>query len=88
MNKRVTKAMDLLGNDTLKELEALSKEGLDKRIVDAEKAMREAADELEKNPEYENLRESLKALTAGKRELDKRQKAVILVALHLMEMKG
>ena len=40
--------------------------------------------ELENNDKYVNLKQSLKDLSAGKREVDKRQKAIILVALSLL----
>lgn len=86
MSKKVTKAFETLGTDTIKEMEAMGPEDLKKRIVEANEAMRGAADELERNPNYDKLREDLKALTQGKRELDKRQKAIILVALSLLNM--
>ncbi len=87
MSKRLTKAIESLGVETMKELEAMSKEDLSKRVIQAEQAMREAVDELEKNPKFQDLKESLRDLTAGKRGVDKRQQAIILVSLSLMELK-
>lgn len=87
MGKKLTKAFETLGTDTIKEMEAMSPETLKKRIVEASEAMADAADKLEANSNYQRLRDDLKALSQGKRDLDKRQKAVILVALSLLNMK-
>lgn len=87
MSKRLSKAMDSLGSETIKDLEAMAADDLKKRIVEAEQAMREATDELEKNQKYQTLKEDLKALTSGKREVEKRQRAIILVSLSLIETK-
>lgn len=84
MSKKLDKAFDTLGSDTVKEMEAMSQDDLKKRIVGANEAMRDAADQLEANPDYNRLREDLKALSQGKRDLDRRQKAIILVALSLI----
>lgn len=84
MSKKVTKAYETLGTDTVKEMEAMGPDDLKKRVVEANEAMRSASDELEANPNYDKLREDLKALTQGKRDLDKRQRAIILVALSLL----
>lgn len=78
------KAAKSLGPDTVTEIEALDTDGLRKRIVEANDSMRKADDELEANVEYQSLRESVKAVTAGRSEVFKRQKAVITVALTLL----
>lgn len=84
MSKKLTKAVESLGTETIKEMEAMGPEDLKRRIVEANEAMRDAADGLENNSQYDRLKEDLKALSQGKREVDKRQKAVILVALSLL----
>lgn len=86
MSKKLTKAMESLGTDTVREMEASSPEDLRKRIVDASEAMETADNELKSNPNYDRLREDLKALSQGKRDLDKRQKAIIIVALSILNM--
>lgn len=78
------KVIKALGEDTVKELEALSKEQLHNRIVAAETSMEEVAKDLEANLAYQEIKENKKALEAGKREVDKRQKAIIKFALHVL----
>lgn len=85
---QLNKAMKNLDGETIKELEALSAEELKQRIVQANQSMDQAERELEENPEYQNLKESLKAVTAGLKELRKRQNSVITVALHSLEAAG
>lgn len=85
---KLEKAHNTLGVDTVKEMEAMPAPDLKKRIVEAATAKAEVAMELEHNPEYVGLKEDLKALTAGKREVDKRQNAIIALALHLLSERG
>lgn len=84
MSKRLSKAMESLGSETIKEMEAMSPDALKGAIVQADRAMSEVAAELESNPKFESLKEDLKSLTAGKREVDRRQKSIIQVALFLL----
>lgn len=84
MSKKLTKAYESLGNDTVKELEAMEPLDLRRKVVEASESMRKVAEELEDNGKYQSLKSDLKDLSAGKREVDKRQKAIILVALSLL----
>lgn len=81
MNK-LDKAINSLDDTTVAELISASKEELKQRIVQADKAMQQAQQELEDNKEYQAMKEGLKALTEGKRAVNKRQKAIIFVAIH------
>ncbi len=85
---KIDKAIKALGEETLKEMEAMDTDALKKRIVEANESMRQVDDELEANEKYQETRENLKALTAGKRDVNKRQNAVIAVALHLLNPVG
>jgi len=82
------KLQKVLGIDTVEELEKLDSDILKERIANAAQAMQAVRDELEANPKYQELKENLKALTSGKKEVDKRQKAIIKFCLHLLESKG
>ena len=84
MTKKLDKAKDTIGPDTLTELEALSPDQLKSKITEASEAMRKVAQELDDNPKYQDLKENLKALSEGKRETNRRQNAVILVCLSLL----
>ena len=84
MNK-IDKLTKKLGIDTIQDLGKLDKAAMQSRIVQAEQAMQQAHDELEANPNYQELKENLKALMAGKREVNSRQRAVIEYCLYLME---
>lgn len=82
------KALKNLDVETVKEIEALNGEALKQRIVQANQAMEQAERELEENPNYQELKESLKAVTAGMKEVRKRQNSVICVSLANLESKG
>lgn len=71
-----------IGKETQAELDSLSAEDLKAKIVQAEQAMDEVAKELEANEKYQEIKELLKAMTQGKKEVNKRQKAIIQYALH------
>lgn len=77
-----------LGRQTLDELGALSAEELKQRVVQANQAMQEVLDELEANEKYQQIRADKSFLEQGKRDVNKRQNAVIKYALHLMLEKG
>lgn len=85
---KLEKLIQKLGIDTANEMVQLDKEGIKSRIVIAEQAMKQAQDELESNPKYQELKENLKALTLGKKEVNARQRAIIAYSLHLLAEKG
>lgn len=76
-----------LGMTTVEELGLLEDKDLKQRIVAAEQAMQQAKVELDNNEKYQEMRENLKALSAGKKEVNSRQKAVIEFCLYLLEDK-
>jgi len=81
-------ALKNLDIETVKEMEAMDSPELKKRVVEANQAMQQVSDELESNEAYQGLKESIKAVTAGKKEVDKRQKSVIAVCLAQLADKG
>lgn len=81
---KLDKVLKTLGPDTVKELEALSHDQLRDRIVQAETAMEQVADELEANATYQSIKESKSAAEQGKKDVDKRQKAIIKFALSVL----
>lgn len=85
---KVERAMDKLSSDDVKELEAMPPEQLSSRIVAANEAMRQVAEELDNNSAYQRVKEDKAALEAGKKEVNKRQKAIIEVCLHLRNERG
>lgn len=85
---KLSKIEKLLGVDTIKEMEAMPEESLRQVIVEANQAMKIVADELEANTKYQELKASLSALTAGKRDVNKRQKGRIAYALKLLADQG
>jgi hypothetical protein len=86
--KKMAKIETTLGTDTVKEMEAMDSANLKRRIVEASKAKAQVAKELEDNKEYQRIKEDKSYLESGKREVNKRQNAVIDLALHLMEAQG
>lgn len=87
-DKKLARIEKLLGKDALTILESASPESLDVTIAHACASIKEAADQLEANPKYQELKESLKACSAGLREVKAFQNAKIQYALHLAEEKG
>lgn len=88
MNKKYERAVKNLGPESVKELEELSVDGLKQVVVAAEQIMKEASDELEANPKYQELKENIKAIQASKKEINVKQKSKIVVALELLATKG
>lgn len=84
----IDKVIKALGSDTVEEMNTMFEDDLKKTVVEANTAMKTVEEELKKNAEYQGLKEDLKALTAGKREVDKRQKARIAYSLHRLEEMG
>lgn len=87
-DKKLEKIEKALGTETIQELNNLSVEELKTKIVSANSAIKQALDELEANPNYQELKESLKALSAGLKDVKKRQNSIIQYSLHLTEEKG
>lgn len=80
---KVEKIRNQLGPETIKELEALSKAELERVIADAEQAIKQATEERDANPAYQEAKENIKALSEGLKEVKKRQQAKIQFALLL-----
>lgn len=81
---KLEKALKVVGNETVSELEALSDIELKQRIVSANEAIRAVCAELEANEKYQEIKENKKALEAGRREVTTRQNAIIEVSLNLL----
>lgn len=86
--KKLNKITKELGLEFVQELESLSPEDLREKIVTAEGAVKQAGDELDANSAYQELKESKKAMEEGMKAVKKRQKAITLFALHLIEDLG
>lgn len=81
MNKNDAKLEKKLGVETVAEIRGSDDASLKARIIAAEQAMRAAKDELEANPKYQELKESLGVLTQGMKEVNSRQRAIIQLCL-------
>lgn len=87
-DKKLNRIEKALGKEMMGELEALPVEVLKDTLVNAEHAINEAVRELEANPKFQELKDSLKAISEGLREVKKRQTAIIQYSLSLLEDKG
>ncbi len=87
-DKKLSKIEKDLGKDFLEGLAAGQVDELRIVISNSAGAMKHAREELEANPKYMELKESLKALSSGMGEVNKRQNAIIQYCLHLLEEKG
>lgn len=75
------KIVAILGAELVKEIEVQSVEDLKQTVVGAEQAMALVQQELDDNEEYQALKEKLSDMSAGKKEVNKFQKAKIALAL-------
>lgn len=87
-DKKLEKIEKVLGKDSVDLLATSSVEDLKNIIVNANQAIKQAQEELEANPAYQELKENLKALSAGLKDVKKRQNALIQYSLHLTEQQG
>lgn len=87
-DKKLSKIEKILGAEIMGVMESASVEGLKDFIVKAEFSIKEAISERDANPKYQEIKESLKALSSGLSEVKKHQNAAIQYALSLLEDKG
>ncbi len=87
-DKKLAKIEKELGKEELGELESLDQKSLQERIASAAGAVKQAQDELEANPQYQDLKTGIKYLSQALGDVKKRQKSIIEYCLHLLEEKG
>lgn len=75
------KIVKLLSEDVIAEINALGQGELEKLIVGSEQAIAEARESLDGNEQYQELREQVKAVSAGFRETRAYHTAKIQYAL-------
>lgn len=83
-DKKLQRIQKILG-ETIQELDAAATESLKTSIVTADASIKQASDELEANPKFQEIKANLKAIGEGLREVKKRQNAIIQYSLHLLE---
>lgn len=83
-----TKIEKLLGAEVVESLVALSEVELKAIIAQSCGAIKQSTDELNANPIYQEIKENLKAVSQGLREVKKYQNAKIQYSLGLLEAKG
>lgn len=84
-DKKLARIEKELGKEFLRELDAADATAVEAAVVNAGAAIKQAEDELEANPKFQEIREARKAISAGLSEVKKRQKAIIEYSLHLLE---
>jgi len=87
-DKKLTSIKKLLGDDRMADLVSSPEEELKVIIANSAGYIKQAQDELEANPKYQDLKESLKAANSGLREIKAIHNAVIQYSLSLLEEKG
>lgn len=86
--QKLIKAIGSDGEDIVRELEASDTEGLNKRIAQANHAIVDTKAQLEENLAYKKAKEDVAHLSAGLKEVKKRQNAIIKIALELRKDRG
>lgn len=87
-DKKLASIQKTLGDEALEGLNAMTPDHLETQIALSAGAIKEAQDQLEANPKFQELKASLKACSEGLREVKKFQNAKIQYSLHLLEEKG
>lgn len=87
-DKKLDKISDILGLEFINELNNTSNEDLKTVIVNASQGIKQAMEGLETNPAFQDLKESLKAISSGLKDVKKRQNAIIQYSLHLTSERG
>jgi hypothetical protein len=82
------KIQKILEPEILDEMNSLTPEQLEAKLVTSEKAIKEAKEQLEANPNFQELKENLKALRSGFTEVKKRQNSIIQYCLIRLEELG
>lgn len=86
--KKLDKICNTLGLEVVNDLNALDFKALEALIVVGTQAIKDAEEELEVNAQYQALKETLKALSLGMKEVKKFQNAKIQYCLYQLEEKG
>lgn len=87
-SKKLEKIEKALGREFLSDLSALSEVALKNRIAESAGSIKHAQEELEANLKYQELKEGVKAISEGLKEVRKRQNNVITYCLNLLEERG
>lgn len=87
-DKDVEKAVKALDQQTVSDMDAMTAEQLERVLVDAQVGMAQAKHERDENTQYKAAKSVLSDLGAGLQAVNKRQKAKITYALHVLETKG
>lgn len=87
-DKKLNRILKILDPDTIKNIDASDGQALRYGVSLANGAIKQTTDELEANPKYQDLKENLKALSEGLKEVKKRQNAIIQYSLHILEEKA
>jgi len=87
-DKKLDKIQKILNKDRLSEIDSLDEQHLRFELARAAGAIKAAKDELQANPKYQQLKEDIKHLSEGMKEISKFQGAIIEYVLHLLEEKA
>lgn len=79
---KIAKAIKAVGQEVVKELQAMDSKALKDVIVQGQQSMQTAQDELDKNANYQKAKDDVAILGQAKKDVDKYQKAKIKLALY------
>jgi hypothetical protein len=84
----IDKIKGALGVATIEEMDVMNEQELKTVVVEANTSMKQVDKELKENAQYQEAKENVKAMSQGKKEVDKRQKARIAYSLTRLEELG
>lgn len=87
-DNKIAKLQATLGKDTVDELDKYDSDKIKTRLVQAQKAIKQAQEELEANKAYQQAKADVSHLSGGLKDVKKRQNAMIQYGLYLLETKG
>jgi hypothetical protein len=86
--EKIAKKIGPDAKEVLAELEGMDVADLNKRVAQANQAISDTKEELNKNADYVQAKDDVKLLSSGFREVKTRQNAIIAVAIQLRKDKG
>lgn len=84
----LAKIQAVIGVDVSEEMDGLKDDDLKAVVINGISAMREVEEELENNQAYQQAKQAVSDLSAGKKGVFKMQKAKIAYALYVLESRG
>lgn len=86
-NKKLEKILKIVGPEMINSIDASTIGAVKEKIVTLELQIKAAQEELEESSSYQRLKEDMKAISAGMKEVKAKYSAIVQYCLHVLEQK-